>query len=207
MSDYLNWRYATQKFDPAKKIPEAQFRELLESLRLAPSSYGLQPWKFIVVRDKILREKLRKHAWDQPQITDASHLIVLCALKTINPAYVKKFTTRIAKARGVTPESFSKYEQGMFNSLKAMSRQTLSSWMKQQVYLALGMLLSQCAYQHIDSCPMEGFDAKKFDKILNLAKLNLESVVLCPVGYRAKDDRDAAFPKVRFTKSEVFIEK
>ncbi len=207
MNDFLNWRYATQKFDPAKKIPEKKFRELLESLRLAPSSYGLQPWKFIVVRDEGLRKNLRKYAWNQPQVTDASHLIILCALKTIDPNYVKDFTARIAKSRGVTPKSLLRYEQAMLNSLKTMSAPTLSDWMKRQVYLALGMLLSQCAQKQIDSCPMEGFDAKKFDEVLGLKKIDLESVVLCPIGYRAKDDQYARLKKVRFTKTEVFIEK
>lgn len=207
MSEHLNWRYATQKFDPAKKIPEEKFLELLESLRLAPSSYGLQPWKFIVVRDAGLRKILRKHAWNQPQLTDASHLIVLCALKTIGPDYVKDFTARIARSRDVAPESLSRYEHAMLNTLKDMSTQALSEWMKRQVYLALGMLLTQCAYKRIDSCPMEGFDARKFDEILDLAKLNLESVVLCPIGYRAKDDQHADRKKVRFAKNEVFIEK
>lgn len=207
MSEYLNWRYATQKFDPARKIPEAEFLELLESLRLAPSSYGLQPWKFIVARDEGLRKDLRKHAWDQPQVTDASHLLVLCALKKINPDYVKDFTARAAKSRNVAPESLSGYEQAMLNSLKGMPAQALSDWMKRQVYLALGMLLAQCAHKKIDSCPMEGFDARKFDEILRLKKLNLESVVLCPVGYRAKDDQYAGLKKVRFSKNEVFIEK
>ena len=207
MSEHLNWRYATQKFDPARKIPEVEFRELLESLRLAPSSYGLQPWKFIVARDEDLRKALRKHAWNQPQVTDASHLLVLCALKGIDPDYVKDFTARIAKSREVAPESLSQYEQAMLNSLTAMPAQALSDWMKRQVYLALGMLLAQCAYKKIDSCPMEGFDAKKFDEILDLAKLNLESVVLCPIGYRAKDDQYAGLKKVRFRKNEVFIEK
>ncbi len=207
MNDHLNWRYATQKFDPDKKIPEAEFLEILESLRLAPSSYGLQPWKFVVVRDKTVRKKLREHAWNQAQVTDASHLIILCALRTIDPGYVKHFTARLAESRGVAPGSLTAYEQGMLNALKTMSAQTLREWMKRQVYLALGILLAQCAYKRIDSCPMEGFEAKKFDEILDLEKLNLESVVLCPIGYRAEDDQYAALKKVRFMKNEVFIEK
>jgi nitroreductase len=207
MTGYLRWRYATKKFDPSRKIPEREFSGLLESLRLAPSSYGLQPWKFVIVRDKALRKILREHAWDQPQVTDASHFIVLCALKTMDENYVKTFTAQIAQARGVARESLTDYEQMMLGPLKALSPAALSVWMKRQVYLALGMLLAQCAHKKIDSCPMEGFDAKKFDEILGLEKLNLESIVLCPIGYRAKDDQYAGLKKVRFTKSEVFIEK
>ena len=207
MNEHLHWRYATQKFDPSKKIPEAKFLELMESLRLAPSSYGLQPWKFVVVRDPLLREKLCKYAWRQPQVTEASHLIILCALRSIDTGYIKKLTARTAESWGVPPGSLSQHEQGMINSLAAMSAKELSEWMKRQVYLALGMLLTECAYQKIDSCPMEGFDTKKFDETLELEKLGLESVVLCPVGYRSKSDQYATRKKIRFTKSEVVLEK
>lgn len=206
MSDYLQWRYATKKFDPARKIPEKEFTQILETLRLAPSSYGLQPWKFVVVRDPKLRTTLRQHAWNQPQITDASHLLVLCALKTLDKNYVKQFTRRIAQTREVAPESLSGYEQMMLGSIEKLSPQALSNWMKCQVYLALGMLLAQCAYKHIDATPMEGFDAQKFDEVLNLEKEGLQSAVLCAMGYRAPDYPYAALKKVRFDKDEVFIE-
>lgn len=207
MTGYLRWRYATKKFDPSRKIPEREFSKLLESLRLAPSSYGLQPWKFVIVRDEALRKILRKHAWDQPQVTDASHFIVLCALKTMDENYIKTFTAQIAGIRGVARESLADYERMMIGFIKALSPEALSSWMKRQVYLSLGMLLSQCAHKRIDACPMEGFVAKEFDEILGIEKLGLESVVLCAMGYRARDDQYAALKKVRFAKTEVFIEK
>lgn len=207
MIDYLHWRYATKKFDPARKIPEKEFVELLEALRLSPSSFGLQPWRFLVVRDAKLRQDLRTHAWDQPQVTDASHFIVFCALKKMDADYVKNYVKRIARERTTAPGSLSSYEQMMLEFLKAQSPAEISHWMRLQVYLALGMFLSECAHRKIDACPMEGFEPKKVDELLGLPEEGLESVVLCAIGYRAKDDRAAALKKVRFEKNEVFIEK
>lgn len=207
MDDHLHWRYATQKFDSARKIPKKDLDALLEALRVAPSSYGLQPWKFVVVQDEALRKELRRHAWDQPQVTDASHLIVFCALKTMDDRYVKGFVTRIAQVREINRETLSRYEQMMLNSFKNQTPAQLSHWMKLQVYLALGMFLAECAQRKIDACPMEGFESRKFDEVLSLVRQGLESVVLCPIGYRARDDHYAKLKKVRFEKNEVVIEK
>ena len=207
MNDHLHWRYATKKFDPTKKVSKADFEELLEVLRLSPSSYGLQPWKFIVVKDENLRKEIRKHSWNQPQITDASHLIILCSLKKMDEVYIKNYVLQIAQARGVSSESLAGDERMMGGAFKGKTSQDVSYWMKRQVYLALGMLLSACAQKKIDSCPMEGFNSQEVDEVLGLDKENLESVVMCPVGYRAQDDKSAALNKVRFKKSEVIIEK
>jgi len=207
MNDELNWRYATQKFDSSKKISKQEFAELLEVLRYSPSSFGLQPWKFVIVQDPILRKKLRLHAWDQPQITDADTLIVFCVLKTMDENHIKNYVDRIAKIRGLTKESLSRYEQNMVSSLKGRSPEAISQWMKSQVYIALGIFLSECAHRKIDTCPIEGFDPKKFDEILELPKEGLESVVLCAIGYRAPDDKYAQLKKVRFDQNEVFIDR
>jgi len=207
MDKHLQWRYATKKFDPSKKIPKTEFSHLLEVLRSSPSSYGLQPWKFVVVHDPVLRKKLRPFAWDQPQVTDADALIVFCSLKTMDENHVKKFVQHMALVRGVAKESLSGYEQMMTGSLKAKSPEDVSQWMKHQVYIALGVFLNECAHLKIDTCPMEGFDAKKFDEILELSGLGLESVVLCAVGYRAADDHHANLKKVRFDKDEIFINR
>ena len=133
MDQHLNWRYATKKFDFSKKISKQKLAELLEVLRFSPSSYGLQPWKFVIVHDPVLRKKLRPHAWDQPQITDADTLIVFCAVKTMDENYVKNYVERIAQVRGVTKESLSSYEQMMMTSLKGKSPEAISQWMKNQV--------------------------------------------------------------------------
>ena len=207
MTNELNWRYATKKFDVSKKISTEDFAELLEVLRFSPSSFGLQPWKFVIVHDTDLRKTLRPHAWDQPQITDADTLIVFCALKNMDEDYVKRYVASIAKVRGVAKESLAGYEGMMIGSLKAKSTEAVNQWMRNQVYLALGFFLGECAHRRIDACPMEGFDAKKFDEILELPQQGLQSVVLCPVGYRASDDQYAHLKKVRFEQDEIFIDR
>lgn len=207
MNNYLHWRYATKKFDPTRKVSKEALNELLEVLRLAPSSFGLQPWKFILVEDQNLRKEVRKYAWDQTQVTDASDLIVLCSLKTMDEVYIKSFVAQIAKSRGIAPEALAGYEQVMIGFAKGKSPQDLSNWMKKQVYIALGMLLYACAQKGIDSCPMEGFDSKKVDEVLGLGQEGLESVVFCPVGYRASDDTYAQHKKARFEQNEILIRK
>ena len=207
MPNDLNWRYATKKFDVSKKISKQDFAELLEVLRFSPSSFGLQPWKFVVVHDPELRKRLRQHAWDQPQITDADTLIVFCALKSMDESYVKRFVESMARVRGVSKESLAGYEGMMIGALKSKSKEQVSEWMKNQVYLALGFFLGECAQRRIDACPMEGFDARKFDEILELPQQGLQSVVLCPVGYRASDDQYAHLKKVRFEQEEIFIDR
>jgi nitroreductase len=207
MNDDLNWRYATKKFDASKRISKQEFAELLEVLRLSPSSYGLQPWKFIIVHDPVLRNKLRIHARNQSQITDADTLIVFCALKSMDEEYVKHYIDRIAQVRGVTRESMLGYQQTMEDSLKGKSHDAISYWMKKQVYISLGFFLNECAHRKIDACPMEGFDPQKFDEVLELSKEGLESVVLCAIGYRAVDDHYSELKKVRFNENEVIINK
>ena len=207
MIEDLNWRYATKKFDPSKKISNQEFTELLEVLRLSPSSYGLQPWKFIIVHDRVLRSNLRIHARNQPQITDADTLIIFCALKYMDEGYIKQYADRIALVRGVTKESILGYEQMMKDSIKDKSPEIILQWMKKQVYIALGFFLNECAHRKIDTCPMEGFDPQKFDEILELPKEGLESVVLCAIGYRAEDDHYAELKKVRFDENDIIITK
>jgi len=197
----LKWRYATKKFDPSKKVSEADLNELLEALRLAPSSYGLQPWKFIVITNPELRRKLREHAWNQPQITDASHLIVLAARTDLDEKYVKEYVKEISRQRGVSLESVKGYDDMMTGFVKGTSKEELIHWAKKQVYLALGMLLEAAALKRVDACPMEGFDAQKFDEVLELK--NLTATVLCTIGYRSPDDPASKLEKVRF--KDVFL--
>jgi nitroreductase/dihydropteridine reductase len=154
-----------------------------------------------------LRKKLRPHAWDQSQITDADTLIVFCVLKNMDEKHVRHFADLIAHVRGVTKESLKGYEQMIMASIKGKTPEVISQWMKSQVYIALGVFLNECAHRKIDSCPMEGFDPGKFDEILELPQVGLESVVLCTIRYRAADDRYAKLKKVRFDQKEVFINR
>ena len=207
MNEHLNWRYATQKFDSFKKIPEAEWAELQDVLRMAPSSFGLQPWKFIVVSDPQLRRQIRSCAWDQEQITDASHLVVFSALNSMSPEYISSYFEQVARIRNVARDSLSSPEKSIQGYFRSKSASDVTGWMRCQVYLALGMFLGECAHRRIDACPIEGFDPAGVDQALALDKEGVSSVVLCPVGYRASDDPIAALKKVRFEKSELIIER
>lgn len=202
----LNWRYAVKKFDETKLIDNDTIDSLLETLRLSPSSYGLQPWKFIVVKNKEIREKLKGAAYGQGQITDASHLLVLAVRKDINEAYVDSYISSIASTRGIEVEKLEGLSKMIKGSISGMSQNDLLSWSTHQVYLALGVLIASCAIEGIDACPMEGFDRNEFDKILDLPNQNLESRAVVAIGFRSKDDGESHAPKVRFSKEEIFIE-
>jgi nitroreductase len=201
--DALQWRYATKKFDTAKHLTEAQLHTALEALRLSPSSYGLQPWTFIVTKDPAVREAIRQHAWDQAQVTDASHLIVLCGKNTLTEEDVDAYVADIAQSRGVPVGSIAGYREMMVASIKRQTPEGLRAWIDKQVYIALGVLLASCASERIDACPMEGFDATQVDALLKLSDRGIHSVVLCPVGFRAADDATAAHHKVRFAREKV----
>lgn len=205
--EHLKWRYAVKKFDASRKIAPAELEEILEVLRLAPSSFGLQPWKFIVIENQALREQIRPLAWNQGQVTECSHLLVLCSLASMDEAHVKSYIHDIVETRSVTHESLAGYEKMMLGFIAKLSPAQKREWMKNQVYLALGMLLSECAHRKIDTCPMEGFEPEKVDALLNLPAQNLTAVVLCPVGYRAEDDKNAQLKKVRFNRNDIVIHK
>jgi nitroreductase len=205
--DALNWRYATKKFDPTKKISSADLDTILESLRLSPSSYGLQPWKFIVVKDEHTRAELRKSAWNQSQITDASDLIILCQFETMTSSHIDSYFESMAKTTGQAPEKLVGYKKMIQDSVNSISDEKAGAWMKQQVYIALGVATTTAAVLGIDSCPMEGFDNASFDLILGLQELGLKSAVLLPIGYRTADDAQASLKKTRFGINEVVIVK
>lgn len=200
----LKWRYATKKFDPARKIPAATWAILEEALVLSPSSFGLQPWKFFVVEDSKTRAALRPEAWGQPQITDASHLLVLAAKNEVTPADVDRHMSRICEVRGITPDALSEYRKAILNFLVAPPPGfDLHAWTTRQVYLALGNLLTTAATLGIDACPMEGFSPSKFDEVLKLSAKGYTPTVLCALGYRAADDGYAKMLKVRFATSQI----
>ena len=159
----------------------------------------------MIVEAPELRKKIQPLAWNQSQVAEASHLIVLCALRSMDPAYVREYVRHMAETRGISPETLTAYQKRMLDFIESLTAKELSEWMKQQVYLALGMLLAECARRKIDSCPMEGFEPEKVDGILGLPSQNLQAVVLCPVGYRAADDKSAGLKKIRFQPEQVFI--
>ena len=197
--DSLNFRYATKQFDAAKKIEPAAWAALEESLVLTPSSFGLQPWKFLVVTDAEVRESLVPHAWNQRQVADASHLVVMAVRKTVDEAYIDQFLARIAEVRSLPVESLAGYRGMMVGCLGMMT----PDWAAKQAYIALGQFMLAAATLGVDTCPMEGFIPAQFDEILGLSEQGLTAAVLCPAGYRSAEDKYASLPKVRWAAGDV----
>lgn len=206
LTEALHWRYATKKFDPSAKIPAATWAALEEALVLAPSSFGLQPWKFVIVQDGATREKLSAAAWGQRQPVDCSHFVVFTARKNYDGADLERFINRSAEVRRVSHESLKGYAKVISGSLeRARSGGALDSWMGRQVYIALGEFMTAAALLRVDTCPMEGLDPAKYDEILGLGSQGYGTLCACAAGYRASDDRYASEPKVRFKDSEVLV--
>lgn len=199
----LNWRYATKKFDTEKEISQEDLNTLLESIQLSASSYGLQPYEVIVVKDPETREKLKAAAWNQTQITDASYLLVFANLKSVNKSYLDSYLDNIAETRNLSREDLQGMEDMIKNTTLQLPSEQQETWAAKQAYIALGNLLSAAASMKIDTCPMEGFDAQKFDEILGLENKNLTTAVIAPVGYRSEEDQYQHLTKVRKSKSDL----
>ncbi len=199
----LNWRYATKKFDEAKKVSEGDLSQILEAIRLAPTSFGLQPFHVSVITNVDLRQKLQEKAWNQPQITTASHLLVFSARTDIDQRVGQYIDVA---SGGVEEEKLKLKEYEVM--LKGFSGQLVSApgdkalnWAAKQAYIALGFGLAAAEELSIDSCPMEGFDGAAFKVLLGLTD-NLNPVVLLPIGYRASDEQPRS--KVRFSNDDLF---
>jgi nitroreductase len=205
--EQLNWRYATKQFDPRHRIDPADWAALEQSLLLTPSSFGLQPWKFVVVTDPALREKLVPVSWGQRQIADASHLVVFAVKKQLGAQDIESFLDRIAEVRGVARESLSAYRDMMLGKIiQGMDAAARQIWATRQVYIALGNFLNSAALLGIDACPMEGIEKNQYDEILGLNKQGLSAVVVATAGYRAASDAYASLKKVRYPAQEVIVE-
>jgi nitroreductase len=205
--DALSWRYATQQFDPSKKLAAADRELLLEATRLAPSSFGLQPWKLVVVETPKLREQIRAAAWNQAQVTDASDVIVLCTRTTLDEAYVDHYLELIATTRSLTIDKLDGLKKMILGSVAHRSKHEVIEWNKRQTYIALGVLLSTAALHIIDASPMEGFDPLKVDEILGLTAEGYTATVLCALGYRHTNDPAATQKKVRLPIKEIIAIK
>ena len=199
----LNWRYATKRFDPTATIEPETWAALEESLRLAPSSYGLQPWHFVVVTDPATRERLRAASWNQAQITECSHLVVFAHRAGLNAADVARYVDRTAEVRRVPRESLAGFETAMTNHLGRPKPFDADEWSRRQLYIALGMFLTSAALLGVDACPMEGIEPARYDEILGLPARGFRSVCVAAAGYRASDDKYAGLAKVRFASSDV----
>lgn len=202
----LHWRYATKRFDPQRKISAEDWAVLEEALVLTPSSFGLQPWKFIVITDQAVKEKLVPVSWGQRQPADCSHLVVFTIKKNLGEAEIDTFLKRIAEVRKVSVESLGGYRDIMVGSVvKGMDAATRNGWAERQVYIAVGNFLTSAALLGIDACPMEGIVPAQYDEILGLDKLGLGTICAAAAGYRAAGDTSAMLPKVRFPKEQVIL--
>ena len=202
--EQLNWRYATKKFDPNQSIPEDIWQALAMSLVLTPSSYGLQPWMFLIITDPQLKEQLKPLSWNQSQVTDCSHFVVFTIKKNLTTEHIDRFVETIAEVRDVPVESLVGYRNIMVNDVIYGARSlTVNEWATRQVYIALGNFMTSAALLGVDTCPMEGIEPAKYDRLLNLPEKGLATVVACAAGYRAADDKYADLAKVRYSPAEV----
>lgn len=200
----LTWRYAVKKFDATRRIPADTWAALEQSLVLTPSSFGLQPWAFFLVRDPARREALVGASWGQRQVADASHLVVFAIRQGLAAADVDRYVARIAEVRGVAADTLAGYRKVMLGFLGRPAEQfDVDEWAARQVYIALGQFMAAAAVLGIDTCPMEGLDPRAYDRILGLEGTGYATVVACPAGYRAPDDRYAAQTKVRYPAADV----
>jgi nitroreductase len=200
----LQWRYATKKFDPSKTISDDAWKVLEQSMVLAPSSFGLQPWKFFVVGNPEIRRELLAHSWGQAQVVDASHLVVFAIKKDLNAADVDRYLDRVAEVQQTPVENLQKYGSIVKGFMeKPPYPLDINEWSTRQVYIALGQFMTAAAVLGIDTCPMEGFVPTKYDEVLGLPAQGYKAVVVCPAGYRSDEDHSAQRPKVRFKTEDV----
>jgi len=204
--DQLNWRYATKQFDPEKKISAQDWAALEEALVLTPSSIGLQPWAFLVIDDPAIRAKLLLASYGQPQVVDASHLVVFATKTNYSEADVDAHVSQAAKLRGVSPDSLAGLRTMAVRSIvQGMNETDRRNWATNQTYIALGNLVTSAALLGIDAAPMEGFERHRYDDILGLKALGLTASVIAALGYRKDSDKYATAPKVRFPRNEIVM--
>ncbi|MBU2942961.1 NAD(P)H-dependent oxidoreductase [Shimia thalassica] len=202
----LNWRYATKKMDPAKAVPQEKVDQIVEAIRMAPTSSGTQPFELFVVTNPEVRADIRKVAWDQAQITDGSHLLVFAAWDNYSADRIDAVTSQMTEERGELP-LLNQYYENLKATYLPREQQTNHDHAARQAYIALGFAMAAAAELEVDCCPMEGFDPSKVDEILGLKEKGLGSVLLLPLGYR-QENADWLLPmkKVRKGKSTMVTE-
>nr|WP_320134069.1 NAD(P)H-dependent oxidoreductase [uncultured Holophaga sp.] len=206
--DSLQWRYATKRFDPARPVSPEDWGTLKEALALSASSYGLQPYRFILPENPAVRARLREAARGQAQVTDASHLVVFAARDRITLKDVEDYVARVAHTRDQPLEAFGGMRNTIVSDLVEGPRAPVAGhWAARQAYLALGNLLTTAALLGIDACPMEGFSPAEFDRILGLEGTGYHTVCMCALGYRSPEDAYAKATKFRYPAEELFILK
>jgi nitroreductase len=208
MSNFLNnqnWRYATKKFDATKKVSTEDLNTLKEAVRLSVSSYGLQPYKIIIVENPEIRAKLQPAAWGQSQIVDASHLFIFANDTNIGDEAIDAFLNTISITRETPLDALAGYGDFMKSKISTLEPGVKNTWSSKQTYLALGNLLNAAAELKIDVTPMEGFSPEQVNEILGLDKLNLNASLIATIGYRHEEDQTQHQKKVRKSQENLFI--
>lgn len=198
----LRHRYAVKKYDTSRKIEDAAWYALEESLVLSPSTIGLQPWKFFVIEDPQVRARLREASYGQPQVTEADKLVVFASRVGFSEADVDRFIARVAEVRGVSVESLAGLRQASMGMV-ARPEADRDNWAARQAYIALGTFVASAAALGVDASPMEGFEPAKYDEILSLREKGYAARVIAAAGYRSAEDKYASAAKVRFAREDV----
>ncbi len=202
----LQWRYATKKFDSNRILPDHKITVLKEAFNLTASSFGLQPVRLLIIHDKKIQDKLVALSMDQQQVTDASHVLVFCIEKNIDKSYIETYFKNVQTTRNTSDEILQPFREYLYGHFENETSDNIINWATKQAYLAMGNLLTICALEQIDACPMEGFDPLGYDTLLELPSKGLSSVLVMPIGYRAEDDMFAGFKKVRKTLKDTIID-
>lgn len=202
----LKWRYAVKKFDDNKYISDEQIQTIKEAFNLTATSYGLQPVTLVVIKNKELQKQLVEHSWNQQQVAQASHVLVLCVPKEQTTKDVENYFKLVKNIRNTPDEILNPFKDFLIDSFSKKTQEELLTWNKNQAYITLGNLLTVCALEKIDSCPMEGFIPEKYDEILKLNEKNLQSVLVLPLGFRAEDDYMKDLKKVRKNIDQVTLD-
>ncbi|NVK52714.1 MAG: NAD(P)H-dependent oxidoreductase [Flavobacteriaceae bacterium] len=202
----LQWRYATKKFNDTKFLTEEQLQILKEAFNYTASSYGMQPIQLVVIKNKEIQQQLVAHSYNQQQVVQASHLLVICIQEQLTSKDAEAYFNLVKEIRNTPDSILNPFKEYLMNKINQSSEDELTQWMRNQAYIALGNLMTVAAIEKIDACPMEGFIPEKYDEVLNLQQHNLKSVLVLPVGFRAEDDFMKDLPKVRKNTEDVVLE-
>ena len=202
----LEWRYAVKRFDENKVLTEEKINILKKAFNLTATSYGLQPIKLVVLNDRKLQHQLVQHSFNQPQVGQASHVLILCIETNVDNRYITSYFERVKQVRGTSDEVLDPFKDALVDDFSKKEAAEIREWAKNQAYLAMGNLLTICAMERIDACPMEGFLPSEYDQLLDLEAKGLTSVLVLPVGYRAADDMFSGFKKVRREMNDSIID-
>ncbi|AEE20886.1 hypothetical protein JM84_1781 [Dokdonia sp. Hel_I_63] len=193
----LKWRYATKKFDNTRMLPDSKIEIIKNAFNLTATSFGLQPVRLVVVSNKEKQEALVPLSMNQRQVADASHVLIFCIEKQVDEHYVESYFDNVKEIRNTPEEIIKPFKNYLLDHFKKATNAENDLWASKQAYLAMGNLLTVCAIEEVDACPMEGFTPEGYDKFLGLTEIGLQSVLVLPIGYRAEDDMFSTMKKVR----------